>query len=50
MSIVHFTLKMVGRELEENTLLISLCNVYVGIYSVDLIDDCLYNWNIKLYK
>ena len=21
-----------------------------GIYTVDLIDDCLYNWNIKLYR
>lgn len=25
-------------------------NYKSGIYSVELVDDCLYNWNIKLYR
>ena len=24
--------------------------VLLGVYSVELIDDCLYNWHVKLFK
>ena len=24
--------------------------IYIGMYSVELIDDCLYSWHIKVYK
>lgn len=28
----------------------ALPSLLLGLYSVELIDDCLYSWNVKLYR
>ena len=40
----------VGMKLTVAGITLSRCVCCAGMYQVELIDDCLYSWHVKLFK